>query len=1112
MILREYTGIVVAVNDKLRLGRRQIRIPDIHGGKFSTSETGFEAPYIANADLPWAMVGEIPGYNPNVAGHNVSYDAGQLVKIVFTDQEYEDIPGQFPVIVNTAPKPDATKTPTVMTPLGANPANVVPVTVTTTSGVSNNPSVRLPSVNPCGENEVPPGLGLPNKTIGTADGKCGQQSKIDGTFAENIADFLYFVQNTNGQIGSSLVDKYTGELATSLNYVQKYTGAILGIFRDGLSWIKAIITKYASMAIDKLVKAIMTPIKGVLEPVQKVFEDILNKIGCTLGDIEATLANMIEELLLALLNSALDAVFGCLDTLVDGFLNEILSQVSELCDLIFSSIEAISSLVGDLGDIAGEAIAAVLSFLGITCGGAGDCTKTKEKSFTNKLFSNDGYKIPYSAFDTGLAAITGISQGILTGANGVNALNAETAALQAGQTVGASSSYASSTFAGQPIENTALKNALGVAESLLPTGDIFSWCDSVAAAATTTAVVIGTPETKYDTKYSIFNGASVDTGGTATFTIYRDNVVGPGVIIVLGYKAADDNVRISGGGLVGDVTNTASFTNSDFVADSSLPSSNSVFFYQKITFAKDESQKTVTIQTNNNTPINNTTAQVQYTMGVFRAADDVTLDSTYQGIHEKHPNSSLNSCKGLINFQLPTTPIVATSGSTTTPTLNTTISGISPTASGSANNCIPEILITAQPPPTYTAVNGDVVSLGVAAKPTVAGYTINYQWQSSTIATTGFTNVDATSPGNIITKTTTASSITQVFGIVSSGFTTTGSGYVFSGWTDQVTLTGITQTYSGAVGTSLTINPISIFVNNNEYYRVVLTSSGLPTKTTSVFKIIVVASGTFQYGTTASGNTFTNSGNTATTSTTVSSVYCTPYVYPVASGVVVLSGVTTTSGTSTTASGTTSGGSTTPPVTPITGITTSGTTNTGPWIAPVVVNNNGQVVSIQLPTNLPKFKSEPIISISGSGAGATAKAILDEDNNLKSILVKSGGFGYTPNNTLKRCPILTDIQVTAPGYYYATTPTVYVNGDSSIAVADIDPTTTILKAIRIVNPQNLTYDSPPRIEVMGGEGIGARAKAIITYVDCTKIQEEYDKVVNSYKLITREPVKVIDCP
>ena len=1108
---KEYTGIVVSVNDKLRLGRRQIRIPDIHGGAYNASETGFIAPYIANDDLPWAAVEEIPGLNSNVAGHTPSYDAGQIVRVVFTDQEYDNIPGQFPVIKGPVPKPDPSKYPSVVNgSVGVNPANTVKITAVISG--TTTPSAQVPHVNPCGENEVPPGLGLPQKTIGTADGKCGQQSKIDGAFSENIADFLYFVQNTNGKIGSSLVDKYTGELATSLNYVQKYTGAILGIFRDGLSWIKAIITKYATMAIDKLVKAIMTPIKGVLDPVQKVIEDILNKIGCSIGDIEATLANMIEELLLALLDSALDAVFGCLDTLVDGFINEILSQVAELCDLIFSSIEAISSLVGDLGDIAGEAIAAVLSFLGITCGGAGDCTKTGEKSFTNKLFSNDSYGIPYSAFDTGLAAITGISQGILTGANGINALTAETNQLADGITLGTSSSFASSTFAGQPIENTALKNALGVAESLLPSGDIFSWCDSVAASQDTTAVIIGTPETKYDTKYSIFNGASVDTGGALTFTVYRDNAVSAGVIIVLGYKASDDNVRISGGGLVGDVNITGSFQNSDFVADSSLPSANDVFFYQKVTFAKDETQKTITINTNNNTPVNDTTATVTFTMGCFRAADDVNLDSTYPGVHDKHASSALNSCKGTSNFELPETPLVSTSGSTNTPGVNVTISGISSTPSGSANNCIPEILITAQPPPVYTALDGDIVTVGVVAKATVAGYALNYQWQSSSTATTGFTNVDAINPGNITSITSTVSSVTQVFGIVTSGFTTTGSGYVFSGWTDQVTLSSITQTYSGAFGPILSIVPVSRFTNNNQYYRVVVTSSGLPTKTTTPFSLVVVASGTFQYGiSTTSGNVILNSGNTAAGTTAASSVFCSPYQYPVPSGVVVTQPTTTTSGQTTT-SGTTGGtsGTGTTPNNPITGITTSG--NTGPWTAPVTVNDQGQVVSIDIPDNIPVLKTEPIISISGPGAGATARAILDENNKIKNIIVKSPGFGYAPNNTLKKCPILTDIEIFAPGYYYVTSPTVYVDGDSSIAVADIDPTTSLVVGIRIVNPQNKTYDKIPRIEIVGGEGIGAIAKAVITYVNCDKIADEYDKVVNSYKSTTREPVKVIDCP
>ena len=1104
--MKEYTAVVVNVKDNLRLGRKQIRIPDIHGGKFLVDETGFTAPYIANADLPWAMVKEIAGLNPNVAGHNTSYDAGQIVKVVFTDQESDDIPGQFPVITDTAPKSDANKSPTVVNPNTANPSIVTQVP--DTSGTS----YRLPGVNPCGSNDVPDGVTLPNKTIGRADGKCGQQSKINSAFSENLADFLYAVQNTNGKIGTALVDKYTGELATSLNYVQKYTGAILGIFRDGISWIKAIITKYAAQAIDKLVKAIMTPIKGVLDPIQKVLEDVLNKVGCTLGDLEGTLANALEALLNSLIDNALDAAFGCLNTLVDGFLNEILSTVADLCNLVFTSISSITSLVSDFGDLAGEAINAVLSYLGIKCGGAGSCTATGQQSFTTKLFSNDGYGVPFSAFDTGLNAITGVSQGILTGANGLNALTQQTQQLQQGQQLGVPS-Y--STFAGQPVSNPALSQAITAAQSLLPTGDLFSWCTSVAETQPTFAAVVGSPITTYDTQYSIYNGAPVATGGTLTFTIYRNNSSSAGVINVLGYKASNDNVRLSGGGITGDVNNTGSFTGSDFVADSSLPSANTVFFYQKVTFAVGETQKTVTVATNTNQPINDVTGQVTFSMGVYRAADDVNLDSTYPGTHDKSASSYLNTCKGTITFTLPTTPVNVTSGSTSTPSVFVAISGISATPSGSANNCIPDILITSQPPPTYTAVNNDVVSVGVTAKPTVAGYTLTYQWQSSYNYTSGYTNVDATSPGNIITKNTTVSSVTQVWGPVLSGTTTTGSGYVFSGYTNQVTLTGITQTYSGAATSVLTISPISIFVNNNQYYRVVVTStpSGLPTKTTYPFQVIVVASGINQYPTTTSGNVISNSGSTGAGTTTASSVYCTPYVYPVSSGVIIVTSGTTISGTTTgtTASGTNTGGIGQPVPTPIIGIPVSGNTQ-GPWIVPVIVGDDGSVVSIDVPNYIPPLKSEPIISISGPGAGATARAILDDYGKIKLIAVKSGGFGYKPNNTKKLCPILSDIVISAPGYYYATPPTVYINGDSSIAVADIDPKTTVVTGIRIVNPQGKVYSKPPRIEIVGGEGIGARALAVIKYVDCNKILQEYDTVVNSYKSSTRTPVQVIDCP
>ena len=142
-----------------------------------------------------------------------------------------------------------------------------------------------------------------------------------------IGDFLKIVQNTDGKIGSKFVNSITGELFEITGYIQKYMAAISGVVRSGIGWVKAIITKYARKAIDQLVKLIMTPIKGITTTINDTIEQILNMVFCSFGNIESLLSNMIEDLLNTLVDSAVNSVFGCLETLVDGILNEIMGEV-----------------------------------------------------------------------------------------------------------------------------------------------------------------------------------------------------------------------------------------------------------------------------------------------------------------------------------------------------------------------------------------------------------------------------------------------------------------------------------------------------------------------------------------------------------------------------------------------------------------------------------------------------------------------------------------------------------------------------------------------------------------------------------------------------------------
>lgn len=1094
MIYKEYTGVIVNVKDTLRIGRVQVRIPFLHGGDYTFNEPT-EKNSIANADLPWATVDAEVGKNPNVK-QDKKYQAGEIVIIKFYDQEYEDIPGQQPHVLRPASSIErkVAVNPTPVRPPVVSPVNTPDIGPNT---VSVSQTYELFSPGNCAGQNPSEVYGPPNPSINLADGKCGQQSKIKGSFAENISDFLNIVQNTNGKVGTKLVSKYTGELFSAFNYVKKYTASILGIFRDGLKWIKAVITKYVRIAIDELVKVLIVPFKGILDVIQPVLEDALNKIGCTFGDIERQIADLIESLLLALVNSGLNAVFGCLDTLVDGILNQILSSVSTLIDSIFSSIQAIAGLVGNIGDLAGQALSAVLDILGISCGGTGDCAG--EKSFSVKLFSNDEYGIPdevKKGLQTGLNAIDNVSQGILTGAGGVEELNKANEKLNKSSELGTANFNDRSTFSGQTINNRALNNAINVAQSLIPTGNLSSFCNTLGANQPTFAVILGSPVTKNNSVYSVFNKSpKTFTGGSVPIRITRDLANAKGVILVVAYKGANDTVRISSQGKKGDVDVDGTFLNEDFVADSRLTfKTGDVFFFRKLVFEAGQTEKEIQIPTNIQEPLDVTIDSVKFSVGIFRAADDIKLNETYPGDNLPSTSTALNTTSTKIYFELPD-PVIP-SGAPTPKAPYVTISG--DTGPGDTQVCIPSILITSQPPATITAKDGDSVSIGTVARSTVAGYTLTYQWQTSRNPFSGWTNVvDGSVTSTYVTK-------KQQYGIIASGYTVVGSSYSLYGYKDVSTTVSSVTTYGGSNTQILNISSVSYYTSGR-YYRCVVSSPTLSSVTTSNSLLNVTSSNSFTVPTiVTTNNVIKNPDNTeaGTVPPTASGVVCVPYTPPT----VVAPTEPTPTISGVTIPGTPS--ETSDSSKPITGVTPPDSNL--PGIAPVVIGPDGGINSITIPDNLPQFSSTPIISITGPGAGATAKGILDQNGKLSKILVTSRGFGYTPS-TNNLCGILDSIELISVGAFFTSSPTVYINGDSSIAVADIDDAGMVTQ-IRIVSPQNKVFDKIPKVEIYGGNGIGASGKAVIRYVDCANVANEYLNVLNRYNTTQRGSVKVVDCP
>lgn len=169
-----------------------------------------------------------------------------------------------------------------------------------------------------------------------------------------------------------------------------------------------------------------------------------------------------------------------------------------------------------------------------------------------------------------------------------------------------------------------------------------------------------------------------------------------------------------------------------------------------------------------------------------------------------------------------------------------------------------------------------------------------------------------------------------------------------------------------------------------------------------------------------------------------------------------------------------------------------------------ITDDKGSIISVPIKDTGSRYQEPPFVIFKGSGFGATAIALLDENGFVSEIRVTRGGLGYKRNtatdNGLK-C-IIDSFTLISPGIKYKSQPTVYINGELGIAEAEIDSRGYVI-SVKILN-RTKTYTSQPKVMIVGGGGAGALA---IPNMVCLDPDD----------LATRGAVKIgtgkyIDCP
>ncbi|AHB80425.1 baseplate hub subunit and tail lysozyme [Synechococcus phage ACG-2014h] len=243
-----------------------------------------------------------------------------------------------------------------------------------------------------------------NICIQLAD-SCGKEKDLGWTFADLLGDMLAEIQSNNGNIGTALINRATGEISDGITDVTKYINQFIAVTELFLAKVKGIIKNGLKLGVDALIKAVLrqTDEGNALTPVTEFFNKQLKKLGCEMADIGERLAQFLTDLIMSYVDQIYRAAACQVDLLVSSVLNRIQSELNNLVSEILGFISNILGPIGDVLNIIGSTISKILSLLGITCGG-GDkrCAKYKkecvhgdedeeeedEENFLDKLLSD----------------------------------------------------------------------------------------------------------------------------------------------------------------------------------------------------------------------------------------------------------------------------------------------------------------------------------------------------------------------------------------------------------------------------------------------------------------------------------------------------------------------------------------------------------------------------------------------------------------------------------------------------------------------------------------------------------------------------------------------------
>ena len=173
-----------------------------------------------------------------------------------------------------------------------------------------------------------------------------------------------------------------------------------------------------------------------------------------------------------------------------------------------------------------------------------------------------------------------------------------------------------------------------------------------------------------------------------------------------------------------------------------------------------------------------------------------------------------------------------------------------------------------------------------------------------------------------------------------------------------------------------------------------------------------------------------------------------------------------------------------------------------PTLSEPIVDDGGKIIEIPIDDPGDPYIIPPSIAITGQGFGAIGVPLLDSDGRVTEIRITQRGTNYVPYKPVAVSCVLDSITLIRPGVSYTSVPTVYVDGDSTVAVAKINDKGYVV-GFEVID-RSTVYDTAPLIEIIGGNGYGAKALASMSCLDSdTRSMLGYAKIGTG---------RYVDCP